>query len=88
MRPFVLIAEKARLRFNCPLPVIPQVHAVCGSSSGLVDLSCDRDCGLRVWYVGYRGSVRVASALFEHNIKSKLPSCGRCGLKSINPPCA
>ena len=22
--PFVLIAEKARLRFNCPLPVIPK----------------------------------------------------------------
>ncbi|GER47692.1 isoleucine--tRNA ligase [Striga asiatica] len=56
-----------------------EVHAVCGSSSGLVDLSCDRDCGLRVRYVGYRGSVRVASALFEHNIKSQLPSCGRCG---------
>ena len=39
---------------------------MCGSSSGLVDVSCDRDCGLRVWYVGYRGSVRVASAVSEH----------------------
>lgn len=42
---------------------------MCGSSSGLVDVSCERDCGLRVWYVGYRGSVRVASALSEHKKK-------------------
>lgn len=51
---FVLIAEKAA----SPLPLIP-TRRFMPCVDRIVDLSCDRDCGLRVWYVGYRRSVLV-----------------------------
>lgn len=50
----MLIAEKAAL----PLPLIPTLRFMpCVDRPVLI--SCDRDCGLRVWYVGYRRSVLV-----------------------------